>query len=153
MREYVRVQDLLPRNSIIRIERVKRAGGRSWGSGFKRHENTLTFGLRFPADEATSPQQHPSPSYLEDPNLNELFKMSPTVKISSANEFNTLLRTSNVVITDCGSPSPSTDTTLTFPPSLRRLVWTMQGYCADVRVTLNQVLEAQSHHVHKGRRR
>ena len=32
------------------------------------------------------------------------FKMSPTVKISSANEFSTLLRTSNVVITDCKRP-------------------------------------------------
>jgi hypothetical protein len=32
--------------------------------------------------------------------------MSPTVKISSANEFNTLLKTSNVVITDCKHPSP-----------------------------------------------
>jgi hypothetical protein len=102
MREDVRVRDQSPRNSIIRIERMKRAGGESWNSS--KDIFFLTFDLRLPADEATSPQQHPSPTHLEDLNLNELFRMSPTVKISSANEFNTLLRTSNVVVTDCGYP-------------------------------------------------
>lgn len=80
--------------------------------------------------------------------------MSLTVKISSANEFNTLLRTSNVVITDCKRPLPfGLWTHRSLNHSLCGLVWTMQGHRADIRIALNQVLEAQSHHIRKGRRR
>jgi hypothetical protein len=66
--------------------------------------------------------------------------MSPTINISSSSEFQKILGSSTIVLTDCEPPSLDLSAMLT-TISLRRLVRTLQSHLSCLRISVHEILQ------------